>query len=138
MRCFMSILFFIVAAICVTSCGDDEGDSTPDLTTQIQGTYEGDYTEVAPGSGLTLGEIEATVSKVSGTQVGLTIKEKVFFVGMAFSGDMTDETTFTVPAFTYEGRSLTGTGSLTGTMLKVELEDGADEFFMALYEGEKK
>lgn len=135
----LAILAAAFLALSITACNkDDEGDSTSDLTVQVQGTYEGDYTEVASGSGITLNEIEAEITRESNGSIAVSIKVLGSLVSLDFKGDMTDETTFTVPAFTYDDRTLSGTGSLeNGASLKIELQDEADENFAALYEGEK-
>ena len=127
------LLALTASTFLFTSCTKDK-----DLTTEIVGTYMGNYEEQP--SGFTLSDVKAVVTKVSDTQADCELTLVAGVDPILFTMEMEDETRFNIPTFTIDtGDKFHGSGSLeNGTTFKFETEDETDPDSKQIYQGEKQ
>jgi hypothetical protein len=117
-------LLYVLAALplLIVSCNKD-GDSGTDLTIQAKGTYNGTYKESTNGSSVSTDEVLTVVTRQSDTEIKVNINVIPGFAVISFTGEMTGETSFTVPQFTFGDGDLKGSGTLeNGNTLKIQLD----------------
>ncbi|MCF8238326.1 MAG: hypothetical protein K9I85_09250 [Saprospiraceae bacterium] len=124
-----SCVFLLISILLISGCKKDDDCG---LIGRTVGQYKGDFTELscsAPQTEEFTLEDNATadISKLSDTEIYVVLGAAGVATLLEFEAVLDTETTFTVPAFTVDG--VTYTGSVhNDTKLKVFLNDGCTIF----------
>ena len=135
----MLMLFTVISAITFTSCSKDDKPSEPDMTTKVSGEYQGTYKEGEGGSFITIDEIDATITKVSSSEIKVIIEVFPGLASAEFNATMDTDTTFTVPEFQLNDERLQGEGSIQNeNSLNITLEGVSSADYQITYIAERK
>jgi hypothetical protein len=133
-----AIFATLFVASFLLGCKKDD-DGSKDQTTQVVGTYNGDYVETTDGSSVSGEDITTLITKVSDDEIRVVIQVLPGVASVAFNANMTDETNFTAPKFTLFDSEFQGTGSLTGSSLSIDLDKvGTTTGDKIIYNGTKQ
>ena len=132
----MLFLAASVLAISFAAC-DKAGTGGDDLTVQVVGDYLGDYVEFDGSSSVTISDVETTITRASNTKINVLMELIPGLVSLQFTADMDDETSFTIPSFTYDVFNLEGDGSFANDVVTINLREVGSVDAFATYTGGK-
>ena len=133
----MILLVGAIAAFGLTGCDKDDDDN--DLTIKVVGTYQGTYEESNDFGSIEFEDITTVVTRESSDRINLQLILIPGVVTINFKGDMTSDTEFTIPEFTYDSETYSGSGSLENeNTLTFMLEDQSSTNAQGTYNGTRQ
>lgn len=134
MKIIKSICLLLLVGLLTFSCDkEEEPEIVVDITTQITGTYEGEYTE----GGLTFNEIKAYVERQNQEIVKVRIVIPSINT-LSFTPTLSNESSFTHSGIDFDGTAVRAEGNLSDDTLRIEFKDESNDRLVSTYEGLKQ